>query len=177
MEIGDALSRRATISNKLDGISQQYHSLKSQYTDKVSQLEICLFKQGSEGGKLPSKSGKGAEEFRWVVKEGVPLFVRALFNSSDFGAVNATLQTSAIQLGLHQACIDMKEKYHEELKDKGVLFSYPDAQRQIIDCFPEMTSYKYSLLSIFGEEGMDVVGLKKLFKVVDFSKDDEVGSC
>ena len=94
-----------------------------------------------------------------------------------FGAVNATLHTSAIQLGLHQACVDMKEKYLEELKDKSVLYSYPDAQRQIIDHFFELTTYKYSLLSALGDEGMDVGGLKKLLKVVGCSKEDEVGSC
>ncbi|CAH1447623.1 unnamed protein product [Lactuca virosa] len=75
-----------------------------------------------------AKVDQGAEELRWDVREGIPLFVRALLDSSDFGTVNATMQTSAIQLDLHQACVDMKEKYPEELKDKSVLYSYPDAQ-------------------------------------------------
>ncbi|CAH1415713.1 unnamed protein product [Lactuca virosa] len=119
---------------------------------------------------------KKAEELRWAMKEGIPLFVRALLDSSNFGAVNATLQMSTIQLGLHQACVDMKEKYPKELKDKNVLYSYPDAQRQIIECFAKMTTYKYSLLSALGEEGIDVGGLKKLLKFVDCSREDEIGS-
>lgn len=123
------------------------------------------------------KSEQGVEELQWIVKEGIPIFVRALLNSSAFGAVNATLQTCVIQHGLNQACVDMKAKYPNKLKDKGVLYSYPDAQCQIIDRFSEMTSYKYSLLSALGDEGMDVVGLKKLLEVVDCSKEDEVGSC
>ncbi|CAI9271983.1 unnamed protein product [Lactuca saligna] len=120
---------------------------------------------------------QGAEELQWVVKEGIPLFVRALLDSREFGVVNATLQTFAIQLGLHQACVDMKKKYPKELKDKSVLYFYLDAQRQIIDHFSELTTYKYSLLSALGDEGMDVGGMKKLLKVVGCSTEDEVGSC
>lgn len=69
----------------------------------------------------------------------------------------------------------MKEKYPEELNDQSVLYSYPGAQRQIIDHFVELTTFKYPLLSALEDEGMDVGGLKKLLKVVDCSKEDEVG--
>ncbi|CAH1424439.1 unnamed protein product [Lactuca virosa] len=119
---------------------------------------------------------KKKEELQWVIKEGIPIFVRALLDSSDFGVVNVALQTSAIQLGLHQACVDLKVKYPEELKGKNVLYSYPDAQRQIIERFADMTTYKYSLVSALGNEEMDVGGLKKLLKVVDSSGADEDGS-
>ncbi|CAH1438175.1 unnamed protein product [Lactuca virosa] len=117
-----------------------------------------------------------AEELRWVIKEGIPTFVRAFLDSSDFGAVNAALQTFAIQLGLHKACVDMKEKYTEELKGKNVLYSYLDAHHQIMERFSEMTTYKYSLVSALESEEMDVGGLKKLLKTVDSSGADEVGS-
>ncbi|CAH1435673.1 unnamed protein product [Lactuca virosa] len=93
----------------------------------------------------------------------------------DFDVVNATLQTSAIQLGLHQACVDIKEKYLEELEGKNVLYLYPDAQHQIIERFAEMTTYKYSLVYSLENEEMVVCGLRKLLKVVDLSGADEVG--
>lgn len=86
-------------------------------------------------------------------------------DSSDFGTVNVALQTSSIQLGLHQACVDMKERYSEELKGKNVMYSYPDAQRQIMEHFVEMTTYKYSLVSALESEEMDVGGLKKLLRL------------
>ncbi|CAH1445592.1 unnamed protein product [Lactuca virosa] len=110
------------------------------------------------------------------MKEGIPTFVWALLDSSDFGVVNAALHTSAIQVSLHQACVDMKEKYTEELKGKNVLYSYPDAQRQILERFSEMMMYKYSLVFASKSKEMDVGGLKKWLKVVDSSGADEVPS-
>lgn len=89
--------------------------------------------------------------------------------------MNVALQTSVIQLGLHQACMEMKEKYPEEMKVKNVMYSYPDVQRQIMERFAEMTTYKYSLVSALESEEMDVGGLKKLLKVVDSSEAGEVG--
>ncbi|CAH1421135.1 unnamed protein product [Lactuca virosa] len=136
IRIDDALSHRALAVKELEGVSQQYHSFKSQIHRESFSIGDCLFE--TESGHLPGKSRQGAEELRWVVKEGIPLFFRALLDSSDFDAMNATLQMSSIQLGLHQDCVDMKEKYPEELKDKCVLYLYPDAQRQIIDRFAEM---------------------------------------
>ncbi|CAH1417967.1 unnamed protein product [Lactuca virosa] len=88
----------------------------------------------------------------------------------------ANQKTSAILLSLHQACMEMKERYPEELKGKNVMYSYPDAQRQIMERSAKMTTYKYSLVSALESEEMDVGGLKKLLKVVDSSGADEVGS-
>ncbi|CAI9275076.1 unnamed protein product [Lactuca saligna] len=130
LKIDDVMCHRASAIKDLEGVSQQYHSLMTQYMEKVSQLKIA-------------------------------------YSSKDM---------FAIQFGLHQACVDMKEKYPKELKDKNVLYSYPDAQRQIIERFAEMTTHKYWLESALGNEEMDVGGLKKLLKIVDSYGADEVGS-
>lgn len=144
---------------------------------QISMLNDAQILTEQKVATCQAKVDQGAEELWWVVKEVIPLFVRALLDSSDFGPVNATLQMFAIHLGLHQAGVDMNEKYPGEFKDKSVLYSYPDAQHQIIDHFAELTTYKYSLLSTLKDEGMDVGSLKKLLKVVDCSTEDEVGSC
>ncbi|CAH1449698.1 unnamed protein product [Lactuca virosa] len=152
------MSCRVSAIKKLEGISQQYHSPKSQYTEKVSHLEIdCSSKYVSiklqeeelatvkllmlendaqvttlsdsqllvEQNTTSCQSGvdQKVEKLRWVIKEGIPNFVRTLPDSSDFGAVNAALQTSSIQLGLYQACVQMKARYPEELKGKKILYS------------------------------------------------------
>ncbi|CAH1451954.1 unnamed protein product [Lactuca virosa] len=166
--VGLSERNQSLVTDLSQAIGQQ-EDLKSQYTKKVFQLEIaCSRKDTGVDQKV--------EELRWVIKEGIPIFVRALLDSSDFGVVNATLQTSAIQLGLHQACVDTKEKYPEELKDNNILYSYPDAQRPIMEHFAEMTTYKYSMVSTLGNEELDVGGLKKLLKVMDSSRVDEVAS-
>ncbi|CAI9271381.1 unnamed protein product [Lactuca saligna] len=41
LKLDDALSRRVSTIKELEGISQQYHSLNLQYTEKVSQLKIA----------------------------------------------------------------------------------------------------------------------------------------
>ncbi|CAH1421615.1 unnamed protein product [Lactuca virosa] len=142
--------------------------MKSQYTDKVSQLEIaCSSKYVSI---------KLLEEELATMKLLMLEKDARIATLSDLQLLMELNQTSAIQLGLHQACVDMKEKYTEELKGKNVLYSYPDAQCQIMERFAEMTTYKYSLVSALESEEMDVDGLKKLLKIVDSSGTDEVGS-
>lgn len=64
---------------------------------------------------LASTTEIRASKLRWLVQEGIPSFVCALLNSTDFGDVNAAVQTTAIQLGLHRACVEMKEKYVDVL--------------------------------------------------------------
>ncbi|CAH1448424.1 unnamed protein product [Lactuca virosa] len=41
LKIDDAMSHRASAVKEVEGVSRQYHSLKSQYTEKISQLEIA----------------------------------------------------------------------------------------------------------------------------------------
>ncbi|CAH1446923.1 unnamed protein product [Lactuca virosa] len=152
LKLDDAMSHRASAVKELEGVSQQYHSHKSQYMEKVSQLEIAcsnkdvcikLLEEDLVVAKLmmlekdarfatlsdpqllmeqniascQMGADQKAEEMRLVIKECIAIFVWALLDSSDFGAMNSALQTSAIQLGLHQACVDMKEKYPGELKE------------------------------------------------------------
>ncbi|CAI9265478.1 unnamed protein product [Lactuca saligna] len=152
----DCLSERnqSLVADLSRSIGQQ-EELKKLNQDLQMRIDDALIHRTSSSLKkvdtFLARVDQGAEELRWVVKEGIPLFVRALLDSSDFSIVNATLHTSSIQLGLHQDCVGLKEKYPEELKDKSVLYSYPDAQRQIIDRISEMTTYKYSFLSALGE--------------------------
>ncbi|CAI9284125.1 unnamed protein product [Lactuca saligna] len=145
LKLDDVVSHHASSIKELEGVSQQYHLPKSQYTEKVSQLEIaCSSKDVSiklleeelammkllmleKGARISTLSDsqfmmeqntksfqtredQKADELRWFIKEGIPIFVRYLLDSSDFGVVNVTLQTSAIQLSLHQGCVEMKEK-------------------------------------------------------------------
>lgn len=101
------------------------------------------------------------------MKEGIPSFVRAIINSGDFGDVNAALQTAAIQLGFHQAYLEMKEKYVEALNGNNILYSYPDAQCRILDRFSYMINHKYSSFSVFEGYKIHVGNLKKELAYLD----------
>ncbi|CAI9260453.1 unnamed protein product [Lactuca saligna] len=81
-------------------------------------------------------------------------------DSSDFGNVNAAVQTVAIQLGLHQDYVEMKEKYPNALGGKNVIYSYPDSQRHILDCYSKMASYKYSFFGLLEGGKVDIGMLK-----------------
>lgn len=47
-----------------------------------------------------------------------------------FGDVNIVVQTTSIQLGLDQACVEMKDKYVDTLEGNNVLYLYLDVQHQ-----------------------------------------------
>lgn len=87
-------------------------------------------------------SERSISYLQWFLKEGIPSFVCSLLNSCDFHNINVGLQTALIQLRLHQACVEMKEKYPDVLDGKNVIYSYPDAQCRILDRFSDMVSYK-----------------------------------
>ncbi|CAI9263228.1 unnamed protein product [Lactuca saligna] len=93
------------------------------------------------------------------MQEGTNSFVHALLNSTDFGDLNVVVKTTTIQLVLHQACIEMKEKFVDDLEAKNFLYSYYDAQYQVLDRFPNMVTHMYSLFELL--EG-DVVDLNLL---------------
>ncbi|CAH1426469.1 unnamed protein product [Lactuca virosa] len=192
----DEISQRSKLSKELEEQSQQFDSLKLQYTLNVSQLEIAFsgkdfrikllenelsglktvvtdkivqlaslseFHTSVEEKELQDRASfnQEASNLQWVIKEGIPSFVWALMNSIDFGDVNAALQTASIQLGLHQTCSEMKEKYVEALDGKNVLYSYSDAQRHILDRFSYMITHKYFLFGLLEGDKIDDGKLKK----------------
>ncbi|CAI9261615.1 unnamed protein product [Lactuca saligna] len=92
---------------------------------------------------------------------GIPSFVCTLLNSMDFGDVNDVVQIAAIQLVLHQACADMKEKHVNAFEGKTFLYSYPGTEHQGLDHFSSMVSQKYSLFKHLEGDSVDMNILKE----------------
>ncbi|CAH1432592.1 unnamed protein product [Lactuca virosa] len=92
----------------------------------------------------------------------------------DFRTANASLQMEAIKIGLHQACVEMKDKYPQELKEKNPLYSYPDAGELVMQRFYDLVSYDCSLFRILEVEGIDVGSFKKHFREINSGCD---GTC
>ncbi|KAL4572952.1 hypothetical protein LXL04_019741 [Taraxacum kok-saghyz] len=66
-------------------------------------------------------------DLSWLLKHGIASSVHAILNSEEFGSLNAACQTTAIQVGLTQACLEMRAKY-PVLEKEPLLHSYPDSQ-------------------------------------------------
>ncbi|CAH1444467.1 unnamed protein product [Lactuca virosa] len=114
------------LSEEVSGLSERNRRL----VDDLSETLRCqeelkklnkdlLIKAGDATGrrlKLIKELEEGSQQFeslnlQYTEKEGIPSFVHFVLNSGGFGDVNAALQTVAIQLGLHHACIEMKARY------------------------------------------------------------------
>ncbi|CAI9286390.1 unnamed protein product [Lactuca saligna] len=108
------------------------------------------------------------------MEEGIPSFVLYILNFVDFGDVNVDFQTTTIQLGLHQACYEMKEIFYEALDLKNVLHSYPDTQLRIVDHFYDLITHKYSLFSVLEGDKLVIQALKEKLNSLDLlSKYDD----
>ncbi|CAH1421298.1 unnamed protein product [Lactuca virosa] len=126
----DAIGHRSVLASELEEKNQKIESLKLQFTQKLSELEIsCSDKDVHikmleeelvvrEGHLADRDAEIRASKLWWLVQEGIPSFVRALLNSTNFRDLNVGVKTTAIQLGLHQACMEMKEKYVDALEGK-----------------------------------------------------------
>ncbi|CAH1444001.1 unnamed protein product [Lactuca virosa] len=78
---------------------------------------------------------------------------------------------------LHQSCVEMTEKYSEALTGKKVIYSFPEAQRRILDRFSDMVAYKYLLFELLEGDKVDVDVLKEKFSSLDaLSKCDDASS-
>ncbi|KAL4589478.1 hypothetical protein LXL04_002385 [Taraxacum kok-saghyz] len=86
-------------------------------------------------------------DLAWLLKHGIASSVRAILNSEEFGSLNAACQTTAIQVGLTQACLEMRAKY-PVLEKEPLLHSYPDSQEELMDRFTQMTGHEYQLLGM-----------------------------
>ncbi|KAL4588608.1 hypothetical protein LXL04_001500 [Taraxacum kok-saghyz] len=142
MEIDEATGGCPTIPRgRLEEAGQQFESLKALFSEKVSGLEIlCNQKE--------------------LLKQGIPLSVRSVLNSEEFGNLNALCQTASIQIGLTQACEEMRAKY-PLLADEPLLHSYPRSQEELMDRFVTITGYEYQLLKVLAAGSMDVESLNK----------------
>ncbi|CAI9273358.1 unnamed protein product [Lactuca saligna] len=116
---------------------------------------------------LTSAAAIRASELRWLVQEIIPSFVHALLNSADFADLNVAVQTTAIQLGLHQTCMEMKEKYVNALERKNVIYLYPNVQHQVLDQFSSMITHMYYLFGILEGVVVDLGILKEKLGVLD----------
>ncbi|KAL4580962.1 hypothetical protein LXL04_017168 [Taraxacum kok-saghyz] len=114
-------------------------------------------------------SEQHAGDLSWLLKQGIPLSVRSVLNSEEFGNLNALCQTSSIQIGLTQACEEMRAKY-PLLADEPLLHSYPRSQEELMDRFVTITGYEYQLLKVLAAGSMDVESLKKY---LDEGENDE----
>ncbi|KAL4585709.1 hypothetical protein LXL04_010333 [Taraxacum kok-saghyz] len=99
-------------------------------------------------------------DLAWLLKQGIALSVRSVLNSEEFGNLNALCQTAVIQIGLTQACEEMRTKY-PLLADEPLLHSYPQSQEELMDRFVTTIGYEYQLLKALKAGSMDVESLKK----------------
>ncbi|KAL4556958.1 hypothetical protein LXL04_035127 [Taraxacum kok-saghyz] len=114
-------------------------------------------------------SEQHAGDLSWLLKQGIPLSVRSVLNSEEFGNLNALCQTASIQIGLTKACEEMGAKY-PLLVDEPLLHSYPRSQEELMDRFVTITGYEYQLLKVLAAGSMDVESLKKY---LDEGENDE----
>ncbi|KAL4557155.1 hypothetical protein LXL04_035327 [Taraxacum kok-saghyz] len=114
-------------------------------------------------------SEQHAGDLSWLLKQGIPLSVRSVLNSEEFGNLNALCQTASIQVGLTQACEEMRARY-PLLADEPLLHSYPRSQEELMDRFVTITGYEYQLLKVLAAGSMDVESLKKY---LDEGENDE----
>lgn len=74
---------------------------------------------------------------------------------------------TTIQLDLYHACMEMKEKYVDALEGKNFLYSYHDAQHQLLDQFLIMVTHKYSLFELLEGDVVDLSLLKEKLGAFD----------
>ncbi|CAH1433443.1 unnamed protein product [Lactuca virosa] len=108
----------------------------------------------------PRTTEQRYEEIHWVLREGISSSNRYLLNSEEFSTMNVSLQSTAIELGLNRACLEMKNKYLAELEGKEVLYSYPNVEEVILQCFSDLTSYDYLFFKMLDTDNMDMGLLK-----------------
>ncbi|KAL4592044.1 hypothetical protein LXL04_005024 [Taraxacum kok-saghyz] len=108
-------------------------------------------------------SEQHAEDLSWLLKQGVASCVHAILNSQEFGNLNALCQAASIQIGLTQACLEMRDRY-PVLANEPLLYSYPTSQDVLLDRFMEATGYEYHLLRMLKAGSMDVGSLKKFLE-------------
>lgn len=61
----------------------------------------------------------------------------------------------------------MKKKICQHLRGMNVLYSYPNAQHQVLEWFASMVSHKYSLFMLLEGDVVDVSVLKKKVGALD----------
>ncbi|KAL4591540.1 hypothetical protein LXL04_004509 [Taraxacum kok-saghyz] len=97
---------------------------------------------------------------RTDMNKGVTASVRSILNSEEFGSLNGACQAASIQVGLTQACLEMKTKY-AALEGEPLLYSFPQSQENLMDRFSEMTGHKYQLLQMLDAGTLEVESLKR----------------
>ncbi|KAL4554065.1 hypothetical protein LXL04_039821 [Taraxacum kok-saghyz] len=134
---------------QLLGLEEQVQKLTKECS--VAKQDSLIHQQMSE---------QHAGDLSWLLKQGVAASVHFILNSKEFGNLNDACQTAAIQVGLTQACLEMKDKYSSMVQEP-LLHSYPHSQEELMDRFVEMTSYEYQLLKMLKAGSVDVGSLKK----------------
>ncbi|KAL4555772.1 hypothetical protein LXL04_038400 [Taraxacum kok-saghyz] len=125
---------------------------------KVLTTECSAAKQNSLFYQQMSEQHAG--DLAWLLKQGVTASVRSILNSEEFGSLNAACQAASIQVGLTQACLEMKTKY-AVLEGEPLLYSIPQSQENLMDRFSEMTGHEYQLLKMLNTGTLDVESLKR----------------
>ncbi|KAL4584901.1 hypothetical protein LXL04_009511 [Taraxacum kok-saghyz] len=140
--------------------------------DQVKTLTVECSATKQAGLFYQQMSEQHAGDLSWLLKYGVASSVRAILNSEEFGNLNAACQTTAIQVGLTQACLEMKAKY-PVLENEALLYSYPHSQEEMMDRFVQMTGYEYQLLGMLRGGS---VGVEYLKKYLDDGASEEVNT-
>ncbi|KAL4579807.1 hypothetical protein LXL04_015974 [Taraxacum kok-saghyz] len=125
---------------------------------KVLTTECSAAKQNSLFYQHISEQHVG--DLAWLLKQGVTTSVRSILNSEEFGSLNAAYQAASIQVGLMQACLEMKTKY-AVLEGEPLLYSFPQSQENLMDRFSEMTGNEYQLLKMLGAGILEVESLNR----------------
>ncbi|KAL4569636.1 hypothetical protein LXL04_025278 [Taraxacum kok-saghyz] len=140
--------------------------------DQVKTLTVECSATKQAGLFYQQMSEQHAGDLSWLLKYGVASSVRAILNSEEFGNLNAACQTAAIQVGLTQACLEMKAKY-PVLENEALLYSYPHSQEEMMDRFVQMTGHEYQLLGMLHGGS---VGVEYLKKYLDDGASEEVNA-
>ncbi|KAL4574893.1 hypothetical protein LXL04_021733 [Taraxacum kok-saghyz] len=173
-QLEDAHRHREFDLKKLEEVGQQLEKeqkaqlLRLEDQVRVLTAECSAAKQAGLFHQQMSEQHAG--DLSWLLKHGVAFSVRASLNSEEFGNLNAACQTASIQVGLTQACLEMKAKY-PLLENEPPLHSYPHSQEEMLDRFSQMTSHEYQLLRMLREGS---VGVEYLKKYLDEGDDEEV---
>ncbi|KAL4568404.1 hypothetical protein LXL04_024016 [Taraxacum kok-saghyz] len=163
-QLEDVHRHREADLRRLEEVGQQFDSLKALFSEKVSgldilcnQKEVVLKRQEAE---LQEQKIQLLGDLAWLLKQGVTASVRAILNSEEFGNLNAACQAASIQVGLTQACLEMKTKCMA-LEGEPLLYSVPQSQEELMDRFSEMTGHEYQLLNMLSTGTLGVESLKK----------------
>ncbi|CAH1412883.1 unnamed protein product [Lactuca virosa] len=92
---------------------------------------------------------------------------------SEKFTMNVVLHFSAIKLGIHRACLEMKSKYSVEHDGKEVLYSYLNTEELILHRFSNLTNNDYPFFKMVDTNSMDVGLLKKHMEDLDSATDVE----